>query len=100
MNDKTMAIMRILIKNMTNCISNMEAEMQQVNKWISLENELPDRLTPVLIYLQIEGSIYVAGFCERIDCKNWHFLPQSNIQHDMSFSHASHWMPIPNGPYE
>jgi hypothetical protein len=77
-----------------------------MTEWININDKIPARLTPVIIYAPKHNdyaigkiAIYIACFCDWIDsCKHWHFLPQPHAPHDISFEDVTHWMPLPEIP--
>jgi hypothetical protein len=79
-----------------------------MSEWIKVSDRLPERSTPVLVYVpsikkfQIGTiPIYVASLCDWKDmCNDWHFLPQEYEPNDVAFEDVTHWMELPEVPHE
>jgi len=73
------------IKEKTDRIQELESR-QEVKKWISVEDRLPDNDAAMLVCVKQFGFKYQAVTFYKID--NW-------IDHN---KYITHWMPLPNSP--
>jgi len=73
-------------------------------KWISVKDQLPEKILKVLIYvpetIKYGQDKFVACLCDWDNCTDWHILSENFTHEIITFKpkEVTHWMILPLSP--